>query len=598
MFKNDIHLRSELAEIVDVYTADGASIAKGELNIGPNKAPLLELNNFYDIGNIGTTAFKACSHNGTWYTLLDCTVYEFGRIFPKIVVKSDSHSGDFKKIKFVVQGLSQWFDNSKFTDSGDGHITKYLNTNKFNTSISDESLGNIAISSENWWQTHSEKDGRFAVSQKTAICVEPKDATFTCDGVIDHVNRVKNLLSILIGYPLSIEYCFDVRDRKRSSIYFVNFQEDKQKFENQIECLVRASYLFSENRWDTVFKNAFETNKDNFINIWSRLPGLSDFSKYWEYELLACVSLTDRYASVFSKVTDNKIPKKQFSNIRKCLENSVNSYVRDNASSNLNQDVITSIIQQIEFIKNTKYPSFQSCFEFTYNSMSADFRNIINLSEEDFGHLKNLRNKIAHGDTPTTKHDSDLTHEMTLQSKLLVILYCWALRDFGIPEIDCIHALGNWMHPMIRSADLNKTALDKTIGHYKFLPLTKQDFTRAEKVKLGPIVLEFIGKGKNYKYRKDMEEMIKDWYIPAREKPRNLCEYIALHVDTKNIQSLCYVGSAYIKNGDQLHCTRGVCILNPPNELIDKMQFWRYDTTTKKWHQSLEETPGLHDPTP
>ena len=141
---------------------------------------------------------------------------------------------------------------------------------------------------------------------------------------------------------------------------------------------------------------------------------------------------------------------------------------------------------------------------------------------------------------------------------------------------------------MIRSASLDRTVLDKKIGRYRFMPLNKRDFVSAEKVKSGTLALEYSDKGKNYKYRKDLEQVMNDWHMPQTDKPRNLEEYLTLHLGTDSVHSLCYVGSVYIENGDQSHCTQGVCILNPPNDLIDKNRFWEYDTNANKWHQPLK----------
>jgi len=590
MFKHHICLHDELTEVVEIYTVDGDLIAKGEMTIQPNKSPVIEAINPRNIGNLKESTFRVCTHSGVWYTLLECAVYDHGRIYPKVIIKSDSHDGVFKTVKFVIRGLSQWFDNSKFTDAGDDHVTKYLNTNTLSTEIKDDDLGGISISSENWWQTNSKKGGIFTISEYTVISLEAVSASFSCVSAINYIHRIRNLLSILIGYPLVIDYCFNIEDKRKTSIYFVAFQEDEQAFENKQACLVPSRYLFSEGVWANILKNALETNRDNFLTIWSRLPGLSGFSKYWEYELLACVSLTDRYAAVFSSTSDEKITNGQYRKLKRCLKSAVKDFAKDIGEGKINAVVIDSIIEQVNAIKNTSLPSFQSCFEHAYNSMSDDFRVIIDLSDDDFNHLKKLRNQIAHGDDPDTKLDGFITHEIILQNKLLVILYCWALRDFGIAESDCIKFLSNWLHPIIRAADLNKTELDKATGHYNFLPLNKKDFNDIAKLKFGAITLEHTGNGKNYRYRKDLQQVMNNWISDrSADRPRNLEKYLTLHVDTDRIQSLCYVNSIYVENGSQSHCTGGVCILNPPRELIDENRFWKYDPEINTWCQPLKD---------
>jgi hypothetical protein len=589
MFKDQISLLGELTEILDVYTEAGDFIDKGELKIRPRRSPVLELSNTFGTLNIDFKKFNVRTHNGTWYTLLGCTVYNFGRIYPEVIVKADSHSGEFQSIKFMIPGISQWLDSNQFSEPGSDYITKHLNKNKFSASLIDKDLGEVSISSDNWWSTRN-SGSEFTVNQYTVISISSPNTYLSYRDAIQYIHRVKNLLSILMGYPLAIEYCFAGDGKGNTSIYFANAQEEAQEFDSNKEFLVWSSYLFSDNRWSSMFKNALELNLDNFLSIWSRLPGLSNFSKYWEYELLACVALADKYSAQFCSKIDERLSNGDFKRLLKSLKGQIDDYEVNENKDKLKKATLDSIKKQIGFLRNTKFESFQSCFECTYRSMSQEFIDIVDLTEDDFDHLKSLRNKIAHGDVPITKLDADINHEMKLQSKLLVILYFWAFKDFGFPERECIQFLANWLHPMIRSADLNKTLIDKSIGQYKFFPVGKRDFTSVLKTKVAPIVLEYIEGRKNYRLCKYLELKVKEWYADRSDvKPRSIDEYLTSQVNSNNIRSLCYIGSAYIENSDKSHRTRGICILNPPAEFIDKKRYWMFDEENKLWLQPLRD---------
>ncbi|WP_370980062.1 HEPN domain-containing protein [Agaribacterium sp. ZY112] len=584
MFRDIFGLSHDLNVAVLIYTKNKTFIGKGEIIIRNNKLPVLNFNEPITKEVTFDDVLYACSHNETWYTLLGCTMYSLSSIYPSMIIKSDFHTGMFKTIKISLQGISQWFDNSKHTQIGEDKITKHLNTNKFNTSITDDDLGRISVYSENHWLKEERRQGDFIITQKTTIAIDATDTPFSYKSVINYIHMIKNLLSILIGYPLHIEHCLEVVGNKKLPMYFCNFQEKSQPIENQDSCLTPPAYLFSGDRWNVIFKNAFENNKDNFINIWSRLPGLSSFSLYWEYELLACVSLIDKYTNVFSLNTDERISSRKFSKLKKQLRNTVIEYAECDDDICLNSHVIDSIRNQINQLKNTRFCSFKSSFDFTLNSMSDKFVGVLNLSSDDLNHLKKLRDKIAHGDTPLTKHKDNLNYEKTLQNKLLILLYCWAFKDLGIPEKDFILFLNNWQHPMIWSSSLDQVKLDKAIGHYTFLQLNNNDFIDAKSVELGVIILEYINTSNKYKYRKDLVEVIKPWYLGKDEnRSRSIDEHLTVHVNTDNIHTLSYLGSVYIENRGQSFRTHGVCILNPPNEMIDKSRCWKYNAKERKW---------------
>src|SRR5690606_7004217 len=115
-----------------------------------------------------------------------------------------------------------------------------------------------------------------------------------------------------------------------------------------------------------------------------------------------------------------------------------------------------------------------------------------------------LRNKIAHGRIPKTKFGENITHEHTLKRKLTILLFYWAFRDLGVSDKDFISFLGNWMHPMIREAELDRAEIDLVVGGYSYFDLNKKDFKQAKKNYLLGTVLEYKRGRKNYIYRRDL----------------------------------------------------------------------------------------------
>lgn len=582
MLKNHISLKNELIKAGDIYITN-EKIGTGELILRKHFPPRVDVSNHPNKERSNIKSIQLSLHDQPALTLLECESYG-NKIYPKAVIKSENHDGKFKRITIIMDGFSIWMNNRKLSEITDKKVTHYNPTNKFSVTVNNPALGELQIYCDNWIETYSCEPNSIKIIQHTPITIEAKSQNLTCENVIELTNKIRNILSILIGYKLTISYCFDSSRNNLCSMYFSSAQEDSIQFEHRVECLANANKITTK-MWEGIFRSSFEERPDNFNNLWSQLPNLKGFSKNWEYGILACVTLIEGYSNIFSERHSHTLSDSKLRKLKKQLKSSVDTFHFEetpNKNTSTNQ-IISNIKSQIDLIEGSSLQTFEQCFKFTYESTIRKFGKILNFTEEEFRHIKKIRNKIAHGDRPKTKVTLDITHEMTIQAKITLILYYWALTDFGFSEMDCIGILGNWQHPTVRAANIDRTALDKTLKKIKFFPLDKDDFTTAKEQTL-TICIEYLRESRTYKYNSELSSEAERWDSSIDScRASFIEEHLTKHVNTKKIQTISYIGPAYIENGTDSHLTFGVCVLNPPKRLVDKNRSWTYDYEDKKW---------------
>ena len=64
---------------------------------------------------------------------------------------------------------------------------------------------------------------------------------------------------------------------------------------------------------------------------------------------------------------------------------------------------------------------------------ASDVRAVINIADEDFELIKDVRDKIAHGEPPEVA-DGDFTRIHVTIGKIALLLTYWALHDLGISK--------------------------------------------------------------------------------------------------------------------------------------------------------------------
>lgn len=589
IFDKHIGLTDEKSIHVEIYTIRGKKLGFSQINISPGKLPSLNLKIGTDISKIKSNTVFRCKSEDGWYTLIDCSIVGY-QIYPRLIINSEKRNGYFRKISILFKGLSEWMNNSEPCTHDNNTFSKNIDINSFQTHVNDENLGIIRISSENWWETSSRDSSIFTLTQYSMITLESIDKRLKSDQLIEKIYEIRAILSLLTGHKIDIEYVLD-RSTKRNtnSIYFANSFQKSVSFDNKINCIIPSALLFRENKFEMVFKNLYEKNYDIFKKTWSRLSGCLDKGETWEYEFLSHVSTLDSYTNIHTKNIGKKISKNQFKNIKRKLIEQLEDLSKGSSDAKY-EFVISSIAKQIGIIRNSTLVTFQDRIDYCLENTSPAILESINLNTDQLNHIKDIRNKIAHGDIPKTKHSYDLTYESILKSKLMVLLLYWFYRDVGFTDFEIAGFFKNFTHPIMRRAYLRESKLNEIRQDDPILPVTKHDINKIKSDNILNHIFECKGPRRNLAYVQHTSKEVNRLFYngKATTKYRYIEELIGSLIDSSSIKKILYIGNAYAKNNTDTHKLYSVCILNPSKNIISSnplQRCWYHDDTTKEWIQ-------------
>jgi len=483
--------------------------------------------------------------------------------------------------------------DSKF-ELNDSELVKARDTKVFDAEI-EHGDRRFTLGNERWCETKHVGANNYQINEYTVLTIKAQNFSWSVSELLTAISEIRDFFILLLGHSIGLEYVLDTSSKSTTqSLYFLNSTRDESKEILSRECFVQSYPLFKENKWQELLQGYFSRRNEQYRNVWSRISGMLSYEGFWEYRILAYVSLVDRYVSICSQNKEKSLSENQFKKHRRAartaLEN-IKSKCEDKEERHREvfDAVIDSMCQQInENIKNTSISSFNEKFDLKDKSTSKNIVEILGFSDEDFNHLKKIRNHVAHGDEPDIKSDGDITHEVTITNKLALLLRYWTFMDIGFSHSDFIAFLGNWMYPITRQARINKSALDVASGNYHFLEVNKTNYNIAIKHGFSCLVLDYVKTSKTLKVNVLATNHIKKRPSDRHDKSSSVEEELMKIVDTSKVRNIAYLSNLYLKyDGDLLNISTGACILNCPesissNQLVkDRLRV--FDTATNLW---------------
>ncbi|OUS03265.1 hypothetical protein A9Q81_07720 [Gammaproteobacteria bacterium 42_54_T18] len=593
IFNNYIHFLDEETFNVKVFSKSGSFVGEGELRFSQKFQSGVSFGFSANIIKFkDNTHFRCELPEGGCYTLIDCVVIN-NSIYPKLIVKGENKSEEFCNVSILLQGVSQWMDSEGCFEISDLDIIRNREQKVFDVELLDIDGGKFSISCEHWCETKRQKANNHEVNIYTMITCETKSGFWSAPQVIELIHEIKTIFTLLLGFPVGVEYVLD-RDEsgKMQSVYFLSSISDKNYSTESQYCFVSSAYLFENDKWGDVFSCFFDKKSTDFRNVWYKVAGLMSYEGSWEYEILAYVSLVDRYVSLYAKAIDKKLPDKKFKKVRRSIRALLHEirggFAKDSEESHAEYDLIfESIARQTLGLGNSKFSSFAEKFEYALSETDGVIKGIIDLSPEDVAHLIKFRNSVAHGDDPKIKNGNNISYEVVLSNKLKLLLLYWLYRDIGFSDMDFVVFLDNWFHPSVRKARLNKVALDRASGKYLYLDVNKTNFSKAKSYRFGCLVFDYVKASDTYRVNKKHTDDIEKWYSRgiSPQKPRSVEEELMSVVDTLKVRNIAYVGSVYIKHEKEVFKINiGACILNCPdyisssNLFFDRLRVFDYES--------------------
>ena len=578
IFDQYVGFIDEFSVDVEVFTKSGTVVGNGNLSVKKNKVPQIGFDFRIDLSKFIKHTLFICKSDKYSYQLLDCDVLD-NVIIPKLLIRGNKRRSKFKKVNLLFQGLSQWMDTDGKFELTDSEVVKTRETKVFDAEV-DFGERRFSLCNEHWCETKHVGANSHQINEYAILTIEAKNFSWSVSELLTIIGEVRTFFMLLVGHSIGLEYVLDASDKNtKQSIYFLNGTRDVSKDILSRECFVPSYQLFKENRWQDLLQGYFSSKNEQYRNVWARISGMLAYEGFWEYRILAYVSLVDRYVSIYVQNKEKSLSKKQFRKHRRAARNTLENIksectIKEDDQRTLFDAVIDSMCRQInQNIQNTSISSFSEKFDLKLANTGQNILEILGFSDDDFNHLKNIRNAVAHGDEPEIRSDGDITYEVTITNKIALLLRYWTFIDIGFSHSDFISYLNNWMYPITQQARINKTALDVVSGNYYFLEANKTNFNRAKKQKFGSIVLDYVKTSNTFRVNVEATKHVNRWYLNPDKQCRSVEEKLMVIVDTAKIHNIAYLGNSYLKYKDELlKISLGACILNCPEYISSHKQ--------------------------
>jgi len=599
IFDRHIGFLEEFSVNVKVFTSSGSIVGSGKLSVKKNSAPQVGFNLSVDISKFFKRKLFICKSEKYTYQLLDCEVLD-NVIIPRLLIRGKKRRTKFKKVNLLIQGLSQWMDTDGKFKLSENKIIKTRESKIFNAEMA---VGErrFSLSNEHWCETKRVGENNSQIHEYTPLTIEAKNFSWSTEELLKIISDTRTFFTLLIGHSIGLEYVLDASDNNSiNSIYFLNATRSTGKEILQRECFVESSQLFYKERWQEILQGYFSIENDRYRKLWSRISGMLSYEGFWEYRILAYVSLVDRYVSLYAENEERSLPERQFKKHRRAARSTLESIkskceIKDENERKVFDDVINSMCKQIgDNIQNTSIASFNEKFDLALSKTNKNIIEILDFDENDFNHLKRIRNCVAHGDEPAIANDGDITYEVNITNKLALLLRYWTFIDIGFSFSEFISYLTNRMHPITQQARISMSALDIASGNYHFIKVNKTNFQKAKKYKHNCLVFEHIKASDTLRVNILATEQARSWRLNPNKKNRSVEEELMTIVDTKKVHNIAYLSNLYIMHeNDLLKISSGACIFNCPNyisfsqSINDRIRV--FDTVSGVWLPSESE---------
>lgn len=591
MLPNTFRLLDEHLIEVEVFLPSGDTLGRGRLQLAPRKVLRVDLDSPMDTMKVTSHEMLFCRSATDTYSLLDVEIAD-GVVLPNLIVLGEMEKAAFASIRMVFHGISAWMDRYGYLSGDDAE--QYLAS--FLTEIADPQNVSFSVSCEHISVTQPANGGS---SGYAVIGCDNAAGQWSVKEVIEKIRDFRRIFTLLAGCTVDIEYALGSESRETCKpLYFLSMASENPRCLRSHECLIPAHYLFDHNKWNAIFTNYFLVKTQEFSSVWARVAGMFGYADYWEYRLLAYVSLLDKFVSSYADKYKKKISNSKFDKLLASITIAINDFKESMpaGAANIaedNAEVFASLTRQTDTaFRNSQFASFEEKFDFAMNEMDSNVKGIINLSTDDFDHLKRLRNRIAHGDEPNVRDGHDLTYEMSLCDKVTLLLLYWVYQDFGFNDADFIRFLGNGFHPLTRQANLDKFVLHKVTGRHVYLEMDLANYSNVKKMPSLCIVLFYEASTGLYRIDEEQSAALSKWPRPAEvSSSGSLDEALTKLVDPQQVKTVAYVSGAYAHHGgDYFEIPWSVCILNSPDTVAQNPavidRFRVYDDQSASWQPS------------
>ncbi|MCS6178223.1 ApeA N-terminal domain 1-containing protein [Shewanella baltica] len=508
--------------------------------------------------NSPITCYEIGSHKT--FTLHQSELQRGGLITCRYITSGSLLSNDIDQFEVHLTGISTWFERLRITEITDTELKRNTAIDKFLVDFTYKE-NDYSIENHRYVSSPTTTPTEHLIQIEDCFIIKKKNDKFTLREVENLALEIRNLFSLLLGYSLSIKnlYVFSSNERHEyQSIIFSSIIYEKIPFKYHHDTLCHYNNVSGWGLWETIITNYFKV--ESFRAIWNRL--VVSFSRsrteIWEYRILSVVVTLEMYCEQESKGKGHKLKRAKFNELRSQLNETLKTFIKSNEFSTDEQLVIDGIESVITSLKNTSHPTLQHKYDFLMSKTSDGIKEAISFSNSDFDVLKKLRNSVAHGLNYKTVIDGEITKEVQLKDRLLVLLMYFVFRELGFSDTQVAQNISNTFNPFIRNADINERARDKLAGTASFITLHKEiDLNEFSFVDY--LVINHDSKSDLFTLNEDLSYETKHkWRDSGISDVRDFIRSKLLQDSDFEIE---YVNKLYLSSGTDEQCYHGAIML-------------------------------------
>ncbi|EGM70495.1 HEPN domain-containing protein [Shewanella sp. HN-41] len=494
------------------------------------------------------------------FTLHQSELQRGGQITCRYITTGSLLSNDIDQFEVHLTGISTWFERLRTTEITDTELKRNTAIDKFLVDFTYQK-NDYSIENHRYVSSPTTTPTEHLIQIEDCFIIKKKNDKFTLREVEKLTLEIRNLFSLLLGYSLSIKNLYVFSSSKRhdyKSIIFSSIIFEKIPFKNHHDTLCHYNNVSGWELWETIITNYFKVK--SFRTIWNRLVVSFSNSRteIWQYRILSVVVTLEMYCEQESKGKGHKLNRAKFNELRSQLNDTLQTFIESNEFSEDEKLVIDGIESVITNLKNTSHPTLQHKYDFLMSKTSNDIKEAISFSNSDFDVLKRLRNSVAHGLDYKTVIDGEITKEVQLKDRLLVLLMYFVFRELGFSDTQIAQNMSKTFNPFIHNADLNKRARDKLAGTASFITLHEEiDLNRFSFVDC--LVIDHDAKSGQFTLNEHLSYEIK------HNKRNSGIADVRDFIRSKLLQNIDfeieYVNTLYLSSGADEKCYYGAIVL-------------------------------------
>jgi hypothetical protein len=283
------------------------------------------------------------------------------------------------------------------------------------------------------------------------------------------------------------------------------------------------------------------------------LAGMQRYEGFWDFRLVGYVALLDRYVVRRAQTRPDgpTAPSPQ-----KIKDFGVALY---ELSPKLDNAALNAIVGLAKRIFVSSSPSFPDQYAYAMDATDSDVRAVVNLTDEDFDLIKEVRDRIAHGEPPEVP-DNEFTRISTTIGRIALLLTYWTFHDLGISKSEFLSAMNATHNLLYLGASVDRKSLARATGTAPFFNVSAEKFellTSRKNLRFDACFIE--GPTGEIELSEEYTARWRSWHKnPARES--GVIRWETIFDVAKD--AVKHYGSVYIESGSQSMELSSVCIFN------------------------------------